>query len=95
MFHQVALPLVRHMCRQLLARAARGRLDPDHFGAATVRRVQRPLPLGWLTVALTLAAALAAPVLILWSYRCGPRIGRDDVGPGLRFFLGAVGGGSG
>ena len=42
-----------------------------------------------------LAAALAAPVLILWSYSRGPRIGPDDVGPGLRFFLGAVGGGSG
>lgn len=95
MFHQVAPPWVRHMCREVLARAAQGRLDPDDFGAATVRRVQRPVPLGWLTVALTLAAALAAHVLILWSYSRGPRIGLEDVGPGLRFFLGLFGGGAG
>lgn len=95
MFHQVAPPWVRHMCREVLARAAEGRLDANAFGAGTVRHIERPVPLGWLYVALTLAAALAAHVLILWSYNSGTKIGPEDVGPGLRFFLGLFSGGVG
>ncbi len=95
MFHQIAPPWVRHMCREVRARAAEGRLDPDDFEAGTVRRVQRPVPLGWLYVTLTLAAALVAHILILWSYNNGPAPGPEDVGPGLRFFFGLFGGRAG
>ena len=95
MFHQIAPPWVRHMCREVLARAAEGRLDPHDFEADTVRRAQRPVPLGWLYVALTLAAALVAHILILWSYNNGPGAGPEAVGPGLRFFFGLFGSGAG